>query len=255
MKKLFLLQALLALLLLPLGSYAQEDTAHHRAVYQQIKEQEKMLLKATATYEDTPLVFALTGWLKEGRIKKIVARSSEDGAGTEEYYLEDEKPLFVYSTYSRNHLSKAPQKVENRLYFRDGHIFKWLTNDSTSGILHSEDYAAETERLTTNCAAFIKALKATSKKQAAKTQVTEGIFLGIEQGDYSHWNVRTSTGKELSLFVLQPDSSIDKALENQEAFTGKKCKVTWKKSIEDIPEAGGKIEVDQILSVEWLTTK
>lgn len=255
MKNRLLFQVLSALLLLPLGSFAQEDTAHHRAVYQQIKEQEKTLVKTTATYEDSPLVFSLTGWLKEGRIKKIVARSSEDGAGTEEYYLENEKPLFVYSTYSRNHLSKAPQKVENRLYFRDGHIFKWLTNDSTAGILHSEDYAAETERLTSNCTAFIKALKADSKEQTAKTQVTEGIFLGIEQGDYEHWNLRTSTGKELSLFVLQPDSSLDKALENPQAFTGKKCKVTWKKSIEDIPEAGGKIEVEQILSVEWLSPK
>ncbi|MBB5039011.1 hypothetical protein [Prosthecobacter dejongeii] len=250
-----LFQALSCLLLLPFGINAQEDTAHHRAVYQQIKQQEKTLLKTTATYKDTPLVFALTGWIKEGQIKKIVARSSEDGAGVEEYYLEDEKPLFVYSTYFRNHLSKSPQKIENRLYFRDGHIFKWLTNDSTTGILHGEDYAAETERLTKNCTAFIKALKATNKKQAGKTQVTEGIFLGIEQGDYSHWQLRTSTGKELSLFVLQPDSSLDKALENSQAFKGRKCKVTWKQSIEDIPEAGGKIEVEQILSVEWLSPK
>jgi hypothetical protein len=31
--------------------------------------------------------------------------------------------------------------------------------------------------------------------------------------------------------------------------------VTWKKSTENIPEAGGKMEIEQILSVEWLGKK
>jgi hypothetical protein len=33
---------------------------------------------------------------------------------------------------------------------------------------------------------------------------------------------------------------------------GRRCRITWKASQEAIPEAGGKIDVEQVLSVEWL---
>ena len=42
---------------------AQNDTAHHRAVYNEINANEAALKKVTATYKDEPTVFALTGWL------------------------------------------------------------------------------------------------------------------------------------------------------------------------------------------------
>lgn len=252
MKTLHFLLALAAGIGAPHLAHAQSDTAHHRAIYSQINQQEKSLQRVTGTHRDDPLVFELTGWMEKGVLRKIVAKSNEDGAGAEEYYLENEKPLFVYSTYLRNHLSATPLRIENRLYFKEGEIFKWLTNDKDASVLHGEDYAAEGERLTANCAAFVAALKKNGPaKTAAAAQVTVGIFAGIEEGDYAHWNMRTAAGKELSLFVLRPDASVEKVLENPKAFAGRKCKVTWKESTEDIPEAGGKMKVQQILSVEW----
>ncbi|MEN3940630.1 hypothetical protein WJU23_04995 [Prosthecobacter sp. SYSU 5D2] len=255
--KTFSLLHVIAILALSPAAHAQNDTAHHRAVYSRINDSEKSFQKVSATYKDDPLVFSLTGWMQGGEVLKIIAVSNEDGDGVEEYYLEDGKPLFVFSTYKKDHLSKSPKIIENRLYFKDGAIFKWLTNDKDGGILHAEDYVSEGERLTSNAAAFLKALKnkGAGKGKAKAAQVAEGVFTGIEQGDYFHWNMRTSSGADLSFFILTPDASVEKVLENPQAFAGKKCRVTWKKSMETIPEAGGKTEVSQILSVEWLGKK
>lgn len=252
MKTLSLLPAL-AFLAFSTVVQAQNDTAHHRSVYARINDGEKSFQKVTGTYKDEPLEFSLTGWMQGGKIHKIIALSNEDGDGVEEYYLEDEKPLFVFSTYKKDHLGKSPKTIENRLYFKDGAIFKWLTNDKEGGVLHAEDYVSEGERLTSNAEAFLKALKnkGEGNGKAKAAQVAEGVFTGIEQGDYFHWNMSTSSGEDLSFFILKADASVEKVLENPEAFAGKKCRAIWKKSMETIPEAGGKTEVSQILSVEW----
>lgn len=251
MKALFLFH-IVALLGFSEMTYAQSETAHHRAEYNRINENEKSFKKVTGSYKDDPLVFDLTGYFEEGELRKIVAKSNEDGAGAEEYYLEREKPLFVFTTYYKNHLSKTPERIEERLYFREGRVFKWLTDEKPAPVFHGEDYEATTERLNSNCTAFVAALKSKSgDKSKSKVQNTEGVFTGIEQGDYAHWKIRTAAGEELSFFVLRPDASIEKVLEKPEAFVGRKCRVTWKTSTENIPEAGGKMEIEQILSVEW----
>jgi len=90
---------------------------------------------------------------------------------------------------------------------------------------------------------------------AKKAKTLEGTFVGIEQGDYFHWNMKTADGEERSFFILKPDESVNKMVDKPEAFVGKKCRITWKTSTENIPEAGGKMEVEQILSVEWLGKK
>lgn len=236
-----------ALFLLPCAAEAQEDTAHHRAVYKEINDKQKSYRKVTATCEDSPLIFSLTGYLDGEEARKIVAVSSEDGAGYEEFYLEDGKPLFVFSTYSQNHLSDHPVKVEDRRYFRDGRVFKSLTSDKSAAPATAADNAESTKRLNGLSRAFVKALKA----GASASRTSEGIFKGIEEGDYAHWKMRID-GEDQSFFILRPEPSVEKVLENPDSYIGRKCRITWKQSIENIPEAGGKIEVEQILSVEWL---
>lgn len=250
----FTLVLFVAVLTTPLLASAQSDTAHHRAVYEKINASEKSLKQVAGTYKDEPTEFALTGWIQDGQLRKIEAKCSDDGAGVDEFYLENEKPLFVFSTYTKaGENGKAGMRVENRLYFKGGVIFKFLTNDKSMGPLHGEDYESETERLTTNCANFVAALK--GKKAGAALKVTEGVFTGIEEGDYLHWNMRGKGGEELSFFVLKPDASVEKVIANPKAFAGRKCKVTWKTTTENVPEAGGKMEVHQVLGVEWIGKK
>ena len=88
-------------------------------------------------------------------------------------------------------------------------------------------------------------------KGAVTAKTTSGTFTGIEEGDYAHWTMKTDKGEVVSYFILKPDASIEKVLENAESFIGKKCVVKWKTSKENIPEAGGKIDVEQVISVEW----
>jgi hypothetical protein len=255
MKASSVLLTLTALLILGLPAQAQTDTAHHRAVYSQINAQLASFQKVTATHKDEPTEFALTGWLDGGKVRKIVAKNGDDGEGVEEYYLENEKPLFVFSTYYQNaEDGKRGAKVEERLYFKDGSIFKWLTTAKPAPVFHGEDYQAITERLVTNTAAFVAALKKGSQA-TPKTQVAEGTFVRIEEGDYFHWNMTSKSGDALSFFILKGDATVDKVIDNPQAYVGKKCRVIWKKSTENIPEAGGKMEIEQILSVEWLGKK
>lgn len=236
---------------------AQDDTAHHRAVYQEINEKAAASKPVKATHKDDPIVFELQGWTDGKELRKIVSIvPGEDGDGSEEYYLENGQPLFVFRRYNdiNQDTGKVLARHEDRFYFKEGKLFKWLDTAKKPVKTTSEDFMAEAERLASNARSFIAAFKgkgvATTKPPATQTAI--GTFLGIEEGDYAHWQMKRDDGKEISFFILRPDSSVEKVLENPKAYQGKKCRIQWKASTEKIPEAGGDIKVEQILSVEWI---
>lgn len=150
---------------LMLSTAAQDDTARHRSVYKEINDKQASYRKITGTFTDEPLVFDLTGWLDGNTLRKITTRVGEDGEGYEEYYLENERPVFVYSTYRE---AQGAVLIENRLYFdKQGRIFKWLSSERSVAVRSPEDLAEETGRLNENCANFVAALK---KKPAQKSR-------------------------------------------------------------------------------------
>ncbi len=235
---------------LPVTIRAQEDTAHHRAVYAEIEKKAATFRRAKATFKDDPIVFQLDGWFDGAAVRKIVAVvPGEDGDGHEEYYFENGQPLFVFRQY-RSAGSK-PVRVEDRFYFTAGRLTKWVGSDKKPVAPGGGDFKSEAERLTTNATNFLAAFKGKAPAAAVARSVT-GTFTGIEQGDYAHWNLRTESGEERSFFILRPDASVEKVIAKPKSYIGRKCRVQWKESIENIPEAGGKISVEQILSVEWL---
>jgi hypothetical protein len=258
MKNSLLLGALL-LWLLPHDVRAADDTAHHRAVYAEINGKEGSMKKKTVTFQDPEddLTWELNGWFDGQTLRKIVARvPGEDGDGSEEIYVEDGKPLFVFRSYRSLNpdTGKPGASVEDRMYFKNGKLFKWLGNDKQPIEPGMHDFSLEADRQSTNFAKFTAALSGTAKpKAAAALQTMEGTFLGIEEGDYAHWMMRTKDGGETSFFVLRPDASVEKVLESPDKYKGKKCRIQWKSSMENLPEAGGKTKVEQILSVEWPT--
>ena len=89
-------------------------------------------------------------------------------------------------------------------------------------------------------------------KESEKSGKTTGTFKGIEQGDYAHFILSDAKKKETRFFILRPDPSVDAVVDKPERFTGRLCRVQWTESMEDVPEAGGKIAVRQIVHVEWL---
>jgi hypothetical protein len=255
-----LLSILSTIALFTTAVFAEEssaDTAHHRKVYNQINDSEASFTKVTTTCKIDSKGYALTGWLQNGEFTKIIALSGPKGRDATEYYLENGQPLFVYNTYATKPADGGKgQGIFERLYFKDGSIFKWLTTEKPAPVFHGEDYAATTELYTTNCTAFVAALeKVKSPAKAAAAEITEGTFTGVEEGDYFHWNMKSKAGEDVSFFILKPDASVSRVVDNPKAFIGRHCRVTWKKSIENIPEAGGKTEIEQILSVEWVGKK
>ncbi len=259
------LPALFAVLILLFGTSfagAADNTAHHRKVYDEVNAGAKSWRKSKATHKDDPIVFELEGWSDAGGLRKILMQvPGEDGGGSEEYYLEDGKLLFVFRHYRGTHpdTGKANAMIEDRFYFNDGKMFKWVAAGKKTISPDEGDFKAEAERLTGNCATFVKALNGKSaakpKEKAGAVQQAEGTFTGIDDGDYLHWNMKTAQGKELSFFVLQPDAALEKVVAEPGKFVGRKCRVQWKSSVENIPEAGGKMKLEQILSVEWLGKK
>lgn len=251
MKKLFIP---ILLLCLPIAGRltAQDDTAVQRKVYSEIQESVGKMKQATATSDVDGLEFELQGWREGDDLRKIVARvPGEDGDGSEEYYFKDGALLFVFRHYAAAaEDGKKGVQVENRFYLKDGALFKWLGSDKQPVSPKSEDFQYENARLKEVSAIFVAAFN--KKPVVAVAAEMTGVFLGIEEGDYSHWRMKDGKGEEVSLFILQPEASVDAVLEKPEDFVGKRCTVTWKKSMETIPEAGGEMEVEQIFGVKWL---
>jgi hypothetical protein len=232
-----------------------QDIAHHRSVYADINKKEKSLKASFATLKDEDLQWTLKAWSDGTGVRKIVAKvPGEDGDGFEEFYLEGGKLLFAFRSYTGG----DGGKVEDRFYFTGGKMIHWLGADKKP-VSKDANFTAEAERLTGNCAKFLKALAgkaagkdgAGGKEKTGALTTTTGTFLGIEEGDYFHWEMKTAAGEEVSYFILRPDKSVEKVSENPAAYVGRKCTVKWKTTKEKIPEAGGEMEVEQVVSVEW----
>lgn len=86
---------------------------------------------------------------------------------------------------------------------------------------------------------------------AADTSTMKATFLGIEQGDYFHLNVKDDKGEERS-FWISSDDSFKPFLDKPESYAGKKVEVTWHRVKREIPEAGGEMEIDEAVSIRLL---
>jgi hypothetical protein len=89
------------------------------------------------------------------------------------------------------------------------------------------------------CFLFVAAAHVRAESRAA-TGTTEGIFVGIEQGDYAHFLIKDRSGKDDSFIVLRPDKSVQPYLDNPTKLKGRSVRVHWKE--QTIPEAGGKMK-------------
>jgi hypothetical protein len=92
----------------------------------------------------------------------------------------------------------------------------------------------------------------TEKPQNSKEQVSIGTFVEIEQGDYFHFRIKTEEGEEKSFFVLNDDDTYRTIEANPEKYKGKKVKVYWVAKKQNIPEAGGEMDIDEYIKAELL---
>lgn len=83
-------------------------------------------------------------------------------------------------------------------------------------------------------------------------QTLTGTYTETEEGDYYHALVKGEDGTDWSFFFA-PDLDEARSGEMIEGlWNGKKVKVGWRKAERDIQEAGGMMELDEIVSIEAL---
>ena len=82
------------------------------------------------------------------------------------------------------------------------------------------------------------ALVQAGEKSEKENGTTEGTFVGIDQGDYTHFLIKNKTGGEESFIVLRPDDSVKAFLDHPSGLKGRSIRVYW--TLGTIPEAGGK---------------
>ena len=77
-------------------------------------------------------------------------------------------------------------------------------------------------------------------KKSSATGATEGIFLGIDSGDYQHFLIKDKQGKQQSFVILRPDDSLKPYLNNPAALKARRVRVHWK--MQTVREAGGQMK-------------
>ena len=99
--------------------------------------------------------------------------------------------------------------------------------------------------------------KIPDKVRAVRT--VQGTFTNFEMGDYLHANFKTSTGKQLSLFVMKPGMEYFLAVHQ-----GKLLTLKYEVVDTYIPEADGMTKIERLASASagkvsyeswWKTTK
>jgi hypothetical protein len=89
------------------------------------------------------------------------------------------------------------------------------------------------------------------EEPAATSNTVKGTFVALEMGDYMHFNMKSDAGEDLSFWVM--DLSADQIAPFEEGgMEGKKIEVTWEKTMADIPESGGKMEIEEVTAIKIL---
>lgn len=87
----------------------------------------------------------------------------------------------------------------------------------------------------------------------AAQQEIVGTFLGIEQGDYFYFRLKPDDGsEERSFMVLNTDETYAKIEADPEKYKNAKVKVYWQAKKQNIPEAGGEMDIEEYIKAEIL---
>jgi hypothetical protein len=87
----------------------------------------------------------LLAYLDGSSIMKIAATFyGETGRTNEEYYYSDDRLIFVLrseSTYSKPLSGKIVRTIENRFYFKDGQLIRWIDENGKQPAANTTEYA------------------------------------------------------------------------------------------------------------------
>lgn len=151
MKKLFVIACLLAVVASPRAadSSVEEKIKSIRAKYAEI---EKELKDCRQVKRDLPDESAeggeLTAYFKGSNLRKLSAKFfGETGKALEEYYFAENQVIFVLrveSRYTKPMSGVVKNRTEQRFYFADGKLIRWLNPDNRD--VTADAAAAERQR-------------------------------------------------------------------------------------------------------------
>jgi hypothetical protein len=161
---------------------AQADTAQARAVYTQVNQRLSAMLRSStqAQRKDVSYRSELIAWSDASGVRKIQATDhDDDGDVVTEYYYLNESLVFVYQAIKGfNEVGQQLTRSEQRQYFQNGKMFKWLGGVEKAAISSSDpSFADEAEARLAASAIFLKAaaLPRFSKPPASPSALSKNV--------------------------------------------------------------------------------
>lgn len=140
-----------ALIAIPATTQAQADTAQARQVFAQINQQLPQLQRITFSAKRPATNYPAQGkaWVDAGVVKKIeIIERDDSGDAVSEFYYSGDSLIFVFEAVqgfaNAGQSSKQITVSEERFYYRDGQLFKWLSglgNNKTDNTPGSPDFS------------------------------------------------------------------------------------------------------------------
>jgi len=163
----------------PSVTFAQADTAQARQLFAETNKKLPQLERVTFMSKRPGVDYKAEGkaWVDSGAIKKIEITERDDGGDVvSEFYYSGATLVFVYEAVKgfadSGNSKKQITTSEERYYFRDGKLFKWVSgmgNDKGGNAPSSPEFAGAAKyRLAASAAFQAAALKALAAKSASK---------------------------------------------------------------------------------------
>lgn len=163
----------------PAVTHAQADTAQARQLFAEINKKLPQLERVTFNSKRPGVDYKAEGkaWVDVGAIKKVEITERDDGGDVvSEFYYSGGTLVFVYEAVKgfadSGNSKKQITTNEERYYFRDGKLFKWVSgmgNDKGGNAPNSPEFAdAAKSRLAASATFQAAAQKALSAKSASK---------------------------------------------------------------------------------------
>lgn len=166
-----------ALLLVVPAARAQADTAHAREIFASINARLPTLtaVRFVAPRTDVDYKTQTRAWLDAGAVRKIENTAFDDSGNViTEYYFANGQLVFGLRTVTgfkgTGNASRMVATGEDRFYFRDAKMFKWLSGmgkERAEQAVNGADFAEEEKALQAESALLVKAALAAHARQAA----------------------------------------------------------------------------------------
>ena len=97
-------------------------------------------------------------------MKMVATFFGETGRAVEEYYFWNGQLIFVFQTDNRydKPFGKVVRKIENRFYFKDGKMIRWLDENGKEVALDSAEYAPKQADYSKMSKEFVDGAKSSS---------------------------------------------------------------------------------------------